>query len=383
MVVPWPVGGITYFRPQESTLLKPIAPPRYIGTDNERSFGRTVRDRVNAHFKECGTHTKADGRLVPKVIILMTLFLAPLAVILLVPMSAWVALGLVLLMGIGMAGVGMAVMHDGLHGASSTKPWVNDVLGGTMYVLGSDAFTWKIQHNGAHHTHTNVDGVDQDIDPPDLLRFSEHAPLWRVHRFQHVYSFFFYGLLTLVKLGNDFISLTRVAHSGDARYKGRNYAVDLGVMALVKLAHILVFIGLPLWFTDFAVWQVLTGFVMMHFTCSVILGTVFQLAHVVEGAEQPLMDEKGVIHNDWAVHEVLTTADFAPNSRLVTWYTGGLNFQVEHHLFPAVSHVHYPAIAPIVQRTAEEFGIPYNVKANMREALGSHIRRLRQLGGVA
>ena len=363
--------------------MKPIAPPRYIGSDNERSFGRTVRDRVNAHFKESDTHTKADGRLVPKVTILMTLFLAPLAVILLVPMSAWIALGLVLLMGIGMAGVGMAVMHDGLHGASSTKPWVNDVLGGTMYVLGSDAFTWKIQHNGAHHTHTNVDGVDQDIDPPDLLRFSEHAPLWRVHRFQHVYSFFFYGLLTLVKLGNDFISLTRVARSGDARYKGRNYAIDLAIMAVVKLVHVLMFIGLPLWFTDFAVWQVLTGFVIMHFTCSVILGTVFQLAHVVEGAEQPLMDEKGVIHNDWAVHEVLTTADFAPNSPLVTWYTGGLNYQVEHHLFPAVSHLHYPTIAPIVQRTAEEFGIPYNVKPSMRAALGSHIRRLRQLGGVA
>jgi linoleoyl-CoA desaturase len=285
-------------------------------------------------------------------------------------------------MGAGMAGVGMAVMHDGLHGASSTKPWVNNMLGGTMYVLGSDAFTWKIQHNGAHHTHTNVDGVDQDIDPPDLLRFSEHAPLWRVHRFQYVYAFLFYGLLTLVKLGNDFVSLTRVARSGDVRYKGRNYALDLFIMVLVKLAHVLVFIGLPLWLTDFAWWQVLIGFVLMHFTCSVILGTVFQLAHVVEGAQQPLVDPNGVIHTDWTVHELLTTADFAPNSPLVTWYTGGLNYQVEHHLFPAISHLHYPAIAPIVQRTAQEFGIPYNVKPTMVAALGSHVRRLQQLGGV-
>ncbi len=190
----------------------------------------------------------------------MGLFLGPLVVMLLVPMSAWAALPLVLLMGVGMAGVGMSVMHDGLHGASSTRPWLNELLGGTMYVLGSDAFTWKVQHNGAHHTHTNVDGVDQDIDPPDLLRFCEHAPLWRVHRFQHVYSFFFYGLLTLVKLGNDFFSLTRVARSGDVRYKGRNYAKDLAIMVVVKLAHLLVFIGLPLWYTDFALWQVLTGF---------------------------------------------------------------------------------------------------------------------------
>lgn len=339
-----------------------------------------MRARVNASFKEAGISTKADHRLVLKVIVMLGLFLAPLAILLLVPMSAWMALPLVLLMGAGMAGVGMGVMHDGLHGASSTKPWVNDLLGGTMYVLGSDAFTWRIQHNGAHHTHTNVDGVDQDIDPPDLLRFSEHAPLWRVHRFQHVYSFFFYGLLTLVKLGNDFFSLARVARGHDPRYKGRHFALDLVVMVLVKSAHLFLFIGLPLLLTPFAWWQVLLAFVLMHFTCGVILGTVFQLAHVVEGAKQPQADPEGVIANDWTVHELLTTADFAPRSRWITWYTGGLNFQVEHHLFPAISHLHYPRIAPIVQRTAEEFGLPYNVKPTIGAALRSHVRRLHALG---
>jgi linoleoyl-CoA desaturase len=356
---------------------------RYIGTEHERSFSGTVRSRVQAHFRTAGISTKADARLVPKVVLLMTLFLAPLVILLLVPMSAWWALGLAMLMGVGMAGVGMSVMHDGLHGASSGRSWVNDLLGGTMYVLGSDAFTWKVQHNGAHHTHTNVTGVDQDIDPPALLRFSEHAPLRRVHRFQHIYAFFFYGLLTLVKLGNDFFTLRRIARSGDARYKGRHYGRDLAVMVLVKSLHLLVFIGLPLWLTDLSWWQVLTGFVVMHFTCSVILGTVFQLAHVVEGAQQPMQDAGGVIHSDWAVHELLTTADFAPGSRWLTWYTGGLNYQVEHHLFPAISHLHYPAIARIVESTAAEFGIPYNVKRTMAEALRSHVLRLRHLGTVA
>ncbi|MBL7952382.1 MAG: acyl-CoA desaturase [Flavobacteriales bacterium] len=356
--------------------------PRYIGPDHERSFGSTVRSRVNASFKEAGMHTKAGKGIAMKVGLMLVLFFAPLVVLLLVPMPAWMGLLLALLMGVGMAGVGMAVMHDALHGATSRRTWVNDMLGGSMYLLGSDPFTWKIQHNGAHHTHTNVDGIDQDIDPPDLLRFSEHAPLWRVHRYQHVYSFFFYGLLTLVKLGNDFFSLLRVARSGDARYKGRSLPVDLAVMVLVKSAHVLLFIGLPLLLTPFTWWQVLLGFVVMHFTCSVILGTVFQLAHIVEGAEQPLADENGVIGNDWAVHELLTTANFAPNNKLLTWYTGGLNFQVEHHLFPAVSHLHYPRIAAIVQRTAEEYGLPYNVKPTFRAALISHVRRLQELGGV-
>ncbi len=356
------------------------APPRYVGSDHERSFGSAVRARVNASFKANGAHTKGGARLLPKLLSMVLLFIAPLVVLLLVPMSTWMALGLVLLLGVGMAGVGMGVMHDALHGASSRRPWVNDLLGGSMYLLGSDPFTWKIQHNGAHHTHTNVDGVDQDIDPPDLLRFSEHAPLWRVHRYQHVYSFFFYGLLTLVKLGNDFFSLARVARSGDARYKGRRLPVDMAVMTLVKAAHLFLFIGLPLLLTSFSWWQVLLGFVLMHFTCSVILGTVFQLAHVVEGATQPVADANGVIPNDWAVHELLTTADFAPRSRWLTWYTGGLNFQVEHHLFPSISHLHYPRIAEIVQRTAEEYGLPYNVKPTLLIALGSHVRRLRELG---
>lgn len=351
---------------------------RYAGTGPSRQFGAQVRSRVHAHFKEMGISQKADRRLWPKVAVMTGLFLLPLVAILTIPMSAWAALALSLLMGIGMAGVGMAVMHDALHGASSRHAWVNDLLGGSMYMLGSDAFTWKIQHNGAHHTHTNVDPVDQDIDPPDLLRFSEHAPLWRVHRLQHIYAFFFYGLLTVVKLGNDFFSLAKAARTG--QHATYNFPRAYAIMAGVKLAHLLVFIGLPLWLTPFAWWQVLTGFFVMHFTASVIMGVVFQLAHVVEGAQQPLPDGEGIIHTDWTEHELRTTANFAPRNRFITWFTGGLNFQIEHHLFPYISHLHYPAIAPIVQRTAEEHGLPYNVKRSTREAVRSHMRRLYQLG---
>ncbi|MBK9176154.1 MAG: acyl-CoA desaturase [Flavobacteriales bacterium] len=311
---------------------------------------------------------------------MLALFLMPLILILTVAMPAWSALLLAVLMGVGMAGVGMGVMHDGLHGSISRRNWVNEWLGGTMYLLGSDSFTWKIQHNGAHHTHTNVDEVDHDINPPRLLRFCEHAPLWRIHRLQHVYSFFFYGLLTVVKLGNDFFSLARAKRNGDPKHSAHPFKLHFLAMAGVKLAHVGLFIVLPLLFTPFAWWQVLLGFAAMHFTCGIILGTVFQLAHVVEGAHQPLPNAQGVIPTDWTVHELLTTANFSPRSRLLTWFTGGLNFQIEHHLFPYVSHLHYPDIAPIVQRTAEEFGLPYNVKPTLVKAIGSHVRRLRQLG---
>lgn len=352
--------------------------PRYVGTAAGKSFGATVRARVHQHFIDAGTPMKADRRLAPKVAVMLLLFLAPLMIVLTVPMPAWSALLLTIVMGAGMAGIGMGVMHDGLHGASSSKHWVNELLGGTMYLLGSDAYTWKLQHNGAHHTHTNVDLVDQDIDPPAVLRFSQHARLRPVHRFQFIFAFFFYGLLTVTKLVNDFFSLAKAAR--DPRNSATNFTLRFLGMVAVKILYGAVFIGLPLLLTPFTWWQVLLGFAAMHLVAGFILGVVFQLAHVVEGAQQPLPDAKGVIPKDWTVHELLTTADFAPRSRWLSWYTGGLNFQIEHHLFPYVSHLHYPAIAPIVQRTAEEFGLPYNVKPSLAAALASHVRRLRQLG---
>lgn len=352
--------------------------PRYQGTDRTRLFAKEVRSRVHEHFRNAGISQKADGRMVPKVLAMLALFLLPLIVILLVPVPGWLALLLVITNGVGMAGIGMNVMHDGCHGSISERRWVNEWLGGSMYLLGSDVLTWKVQHNGNHHTHTNVDVIDQDIDPPDLLRFSEHAPRYRVQRFQHVYAFFFYGLLTFVKLFNDFFTLLRVAR--DPKHRVERLPLRFTAMVGVKALHVALFIGLPILFTPFTWWQVILGFLLMHFVAGVILGTVFQLAHVVEGAQQPLPDERGVIPTDWAVHELLTTADFAPHNRLVTWFTGGLNFQIEHHLFPYISHLHYPAIAPIVHRTALEHGLPYNVKPGMRKALLSHVRRLRELG---
>ncbi|MFZ1688496.1 MAG: acyl-CoA desaturase [Flavobacteriales bacterium] len=357
--------------------------PRYVGSEGSSKFGAILRERVNAYFKDSHIPVKGDARLVPKVVSMLALFMVPWILVLSVEMNVWVALLMVIATGAGMAGVGMTVMHDALHGASSKHPWLNKLLGGSMYLLGSDVFAWKIQHNVLHHTHTNVDMFDQDIESRGILRFSEHAPLKRVHRFQHVYAFFFYGLLTITKLVNDFFMLAKVARSGVPGQKVRNVPVGYATMIGVKLTHVFVFIALPIWVTPFTWWQVVLGFLVMHFTAGLILGSVFQLAHVVEGAVQPTPDTAGVIASDWTVHELLTTSDFAPKNRVITWFTGGLNYQIEHHLFPYISHLHYASIAPIVQRTAQEFGLPYNVKPTMWQALRSHVRRLWQLGHPA
>lgn len=357
---------------------------RYRPADaGQQAFAKAVRTNVNAYFKENGISTKGDARMIVKTVVMLAMYLAPFVLLLVLPITGWLAMGCWLLMGVGMAGVGMSVMHDGVHGSASKHTWVNDLMGGSMYLMGSSVLTWRIQHNGAHHTHTNIDQVDGDIDSRGLLRFSEHAPLKRIHRFQHLHAFFFYGLLTITKLVLDFVTLAQFNRDGSTAAQKADPRREMIKLAMLKVAYVSVFIGLPLVFAAISWWELLVGFLLMHFVASVILGTVFQLAHIVEGAEQPLPDAQGVVANDWVVHEMMTTANFARSNRLLTWFTGGLNHQIEHHLFPNVCHVHYRRIAPIVERTAREHGVPYNHNPRFRGALASHVRRMKVLGRPA
>jgi len=229
---------------------------------------------------------------------MLALYLGPFAVMLTLPIAGWWAVPLWMLMGVGMAGIGMSVMHDAVHGSASSHAWINKLLGSSMYLMGSNVFTWKVQHNMIHHTHTNVDAVDQDIDPPPLLRFSEHAPLRRIHRYQYIHAFFFYGLLSITKVVFDFVMLARFNRDGTTRRIGESPVGMMVRISAAKALYLAVFLGLPILLTSQAWWQVLLGFFVMHFVAGLILGTVFQLAHVVEGAEQPLPDEHGVIHHN-------------------------------------------------------------------------------------
>jgi linoleoyl-CoA desaturase len=355
--------------------------PRYQAAENwQKQFAAAVRSNVNTYFKEKGISSKGDHRIILKSVAMLAIYLAPFILLLVLPITGWWALSFAALMGVGVAGIGMAVMHDALHGSASNKPWLNKVLGSSMYLLGSSVITWRIQHNVLHHTHTNINEVDHDIRSRGPLRFSQHARSHWSQRTQHIHAFFFYGLLTLAKLVNDFFMLAQFNREGHTKRQGRDPKREFWKLGLMKAGYLAIFIGLPLIFTSLAWWQVLIGFFVMHFVTGLILGSIFQLAHVVEGTEQPIPNEMGLIENDWTVHELRTTADFARNDRVLNWYTGGLNFQIEHHLFPHICHIHYRHIAPIVERTAKEFGLVYNHKPSLLAALASHMRRLKELG---
>jgi linoleoyl-CoA desaturase len=354
---------------------------RFIAKDeNEKQFAAALKQNVRNYFKEKGISTYGDYRMWVKTVLLLGLYLTPLILVLTVEMPGWFAIILMVIMGIGEAGIGMGIMHDAVHGSYSRRPWVNNLMGRTIFLLGTNTVNWRVQHNLLHHTYTNIYKWDQDIDTKAIIRMSVHAPLKKIHRYQFIYSFFLYGLMTLSKLVTDIAELGRYRRIEALKVFGVNYPLEVFVLVMTKIIYVSVFIGLPIIFTDFAWWQILLGFVVMHSVASAIMSTVFQMAHVVMEVDQPLPDESGVIHHDKYVHQLQTTSNFGRSPWIIRWYIGGLDHQVEHHLFTNICHIHYPEIAPIVKKTAEEYGIPYHSHRSFFTALTSHVRMMKFLG---
>jgi linoleoyl-CoA desaturase len=338
-----------------------------------------MKSRVGEYFAARNLSSKANGAMVAKTCVVLAITFVPYVLILTNRFSTWTMLGLAIVMGVGMAGIGFNIAHDALHGAYSANVHVNRALGFSFDVLGASSYMWKITHNIVHHTYTNIEGVDEDLAVSPLLRLSPHARRYWFHRFQHFYALPLYGLTTLFWVFvKDYGQLLRrdLGPYRDKEHDGSNVAV----MVATKLSYYTYALLIPLAVLHIPWWQTLIGFAVMHVTAGLVLGVVFQLAHVVEATDYPLPDDRGAIEADWWLHEMQTTADFARSSRLVSWYVGGLNHQIEHHLFPKVCSIHYPAISAIVQDVARKYGLPYHDQPTLLGALGSHLRSLREFG---
>ncbi len=351
-------------------------------TSKEREFAYQVRKRVRAYFKDNNKSIYGNFNMYLKSVVILSIYLVPFIVLLTRPLSPWIALLLAVIMGIGEAGVGMSIMHDGVHHAYSSKKWVNDLASSTMFLLGSNIFNWKIQHNIKHHTFTNIYNYDPNISNLKIIRLCQYGPLKKYHRFQHIYAFPLYGLMTFSRLFGEIGVLLEYNKKGITREQNVNPTWQLLKLISIKIVYFAVILGLPLYFTDFTFWQIIIGFIVLHVTAGMIMSTVFQMAHVVEGTNQVITDKDHQIKNDWLVHQLNTTSDFGRKNGLFSWYIGGLDFQIEHHIFQNICHIHYPAIAGIIKTTAEEYGFTYNLKPNVFSALASHFRRLKELGNV-
>jgi linoleoyl-CoA desaturase len=352
--------------------------PKITFNNSNNIFFQSVKTSVDNYFTSKNLEKTGNWKLYLKTWIMIPAALGLYIYLLAGHYSAVVGIMAAFLLGLTLVCIAFNVMHDACHGSYSGKKWVNGIMEFTMNGLGSNAFIWKIKHNIIHHTYTNIDGLDDDIANGPLLRQCTTQKWMPMHRFQFLYMFVLYSVSTLSwMLHADFMWYFRrkINNTPIRRIDPWQHLV----FWVSKLLYVFFYIAVPIYFLGWQPW--LTGFLIIHFTMGLILSVVFQLAHMVEKTTFDIAQESPkVIESEWAVHEIKTTADFAPNNRIVSWFVGGLNFQIEHHLFPQISHVHYFALSKIVRRQCELLGLPYNYYPSAWQAVCSHIRLMKRMG---
>ncbi len=337
-----------------------------------------LKKRVNDYFKTNNLSPTGNYKLYLKAAILILGYIAIYIHLVFSTPSAWFAIPECLLLGLLTAGIGFNVMHDGAHGSFSNNPKLNAAAAFALDFLGASSFMWNTKHNVIHHAFTNSEGIDDDIEAGILLRMAPQQKRYPFHKYQYLYFWALYGLLYI----------TWVFYTDYKKYfSGKVGNVPLKKLKLkdhllfwgFKAFHLAVYVVLPIYMVGFVPW--LIGFLCYTSFSGVVLSLVFQLAHVIEETTFPeaILPENRM-EDEWALHQLKTTANFATNNKFITWWVGGLNFQIEHHLFPRISHIHYPAINDIIKWTCKELHVPYIEHPTMIRAISSHVSHLKQMG---
>ncbi|RYY61509.1 MAG: acyl-CoA desaturase [Chitinophagaceae bacterium] len=341
------------------------------------SFHSELKKRISDYFTEKGKSMTGNFKLYLKAGILVTSFIAVYVhLVFFTPATLWAVLECVLL-GCLIASIGFNVMHDGAHGSFSRYKWINNFASNFANFLGASQHMWKSKHNVIHHTYTNIHGVDDDIEARPFLRLCDEQQHYKIHKYQHWYFWAAYSLLYIW-----WIFVTDYKKY----FSGKIGSVPLRKMTtrehvefwFYKVSHAFLFVALPIYMVGAGAWAI--GFFSMALVAGFVLSIVFQLAHTVEHTHFPQIDDStGKMEDEWAIHQIKTTANFATRNKVVSWLVGGLNFQVEHHLFPKISHVHYPAISQIIKKACQDYGIKYIEYPKVRLAVASHVAYLRQM----
>ena len=342
------------------------------------NFHKELKKRVNNYFIENNKKSTGNFSLYFKAVLFWVLYVALYVHVVFFTPASWLALTECLLMGGLTAGIGFNVMHDGGHGSFSESPFWNRIAAFSVNGLGASAIMWNNKHNIIHHTYTNIAGVDDDIEIKPMLRMCESQKKYKIHRFQHIYVWLLYTQLLIIWVfATDYTKYFR-KKVGSVPIKKMS-TFDHFAFWTAKVGYYIMMIALPIYMVGFLPW--LAGFAILAMFAGLVLSIVFQLAHTVEETSFPVpAANTNDIENEWAIHQIETTANFATKNKLISWLVGGLNFQIEHHLFPKISHIHYPAISKIIKNTCAEFNVKYIEYRKMRHALVSHAMYLRKMG---
>jgi len=352
---------------------------KYTFDNSQHTLFTALKKRVDEYFADGKIHRAGNQKLYTKGLLLVGLATGLYTLLVFFTPPAWIAIILCIVLGLNMAVIGFNVMHEGSHQSFSKHAWINTVSSYFLNVLGGNSYYWKIKHNVNHHTYTNIEGMDSDIDVKPFMRLHEGQPLHRYHRFQHIYCVVLYGISYLAWIFyEDFEKYVTGKVSANSAQKkiGRQ---EHYIFWFTKVMYVAVYILIPVFVVGWL--PTLIGFLTITLVCGLAISVVFQLAHVVEGTSfHSAGEDENRGGQEWAVHQLASTSNFATSSRILHWLLGGLNFQIEHHLFPRISHIHYPAISVFVKEACNKSGIIYNEYTSMMKAIASHLGQLYRLG---
>lgn len=350
-----------------------------VSFNNKNSvFFNTLKDKVDSYFKSNNLKQTGNFKLYLKMILLSVSAISMYTILVFFTPGVVLSLCLCALLGFNLAAIGFNVMHDGAHGSFSTKTWVNELMGYSLNAMGGSVYLWKYKHNVNHHSFTNIEGMDEDIDIKPWIRVHTDQEKHWYHRFQHIYWAILYCVTYLLWIFVQDFKKYFTGKIGDIPFRKMDLKEHF-IFWISKAAYVAVFLVVPIFMVGLM--ETLIGYSVIACICGFIIAIVFQLAHIVENAQFETPDVQNFkVENEWAVHQIQTTANFATKSKIVSWFTGGLNYQVEHHLFPRISHVHYPKISELVRETCAQFGVQYLEFPTVLSAVRSHVMHLKQVG---
>ena len=341
-------------------------------------FFLALKRRVDQYFKDVGKSPRDCWQMYVKTFVILSWFFGTYAFLVFGPVSWWTVIPASISLGLAMSAIGFSIQHDGSHRGYSKYSFVNRLAAVSLDMLGGSSYYWARKHNVIHHTYPNITGHDDDIELGILGRLSPHQKHLGIHRLQHFYLWFLYGFIAIKwQFYDDFRDLWRgrIGVHSVVRPRGQ----ELAIFIVGKLFFLTMGVIVPLMLHSW--WEVLGVYLCVSFFQGVMLSVVFQLAHCVEEAAFPMPEEDtGRMASSFAIHQIETTVDFAPENRVLSWYVGGLNYQIEHHLFPQICNIHYRAIAPLVRETCQEFGVRYNMHPSFAAGIASHYSWLRRMG---
>ena len=353
---------------------------RFRSNPRKDQFMNTLRERVDAYFARTGQSQHANGEMYAKTALSIAMWIACFATVVSGVLDAY-PLGLIAMYTVwGFVNVFIAfnIMHDATHDAYSANPKVNKIMGYSMDFIGGNQYLFRRMH-GAHHGYVNIHGIDVTMESHGMFRFTPAEPWKPFHRFQHYYTFVLYSLAmfhwVMVKDFKWMFGETHIGNQKNIQHPTREKVI----LVIGKTWYFGTALALPLLLTAAPWWAVLIGFVSMHILPGLYFALIFQVTHVYDGTTYPVPDDRGDIHNNYALHVLETTADFSRKSRFGSWLMGGINIHVIHHIFPRICHTHYPALTEILKETADEFGLEYQENERFWPALKKHYGMLKHL----